>query len=60
MGSSPGARDYYDQLRNRGKTHQQALRQVANRLVGILHVCLERGVLYDESAAWPERSELAA
>jgi hypothetical protein len=58
--ASPGARRYYDQLRSRGKTHRQALRQVANRLVGILHVCLERGVLYDENTAWPEHSELAA
>ena len=58
--SSPGARGYYDQLRARNKTHRQALRQLANRLVGILHVCLERGVPYDESVAWPEDSELAA
>lgn len=58
--ASPGARRYYDQLRSRGKTHRQALRQVGNRLVGILHVCLERGVLYDELTAWPEPSELAA
>jgi hypothetical protein len=57
---SPGARSYYDQLRARGKTHRQALRQVANRLVGILHVCLERGVVYDERVAWPEDSRLAA
>jgi hypothetical protein len=57
---SPGARGYYDQLRARGKTHRQALRQLANRLVGILHVCLERGVLYDEPVAWSENSELAA
>lgn len=58
--TSPGARRYYDQLRTRGKTHRRALRQVANRLVGILHVCLERGVLYDELAAWPAESGLAA
>ena len=57
---SPGAKSYYNQLRFRGKTHRQALRQLANRLVGILHVCLERGVLYDELVAWPEDSELAA
>jgi hypothetical protein len=60
MNSSPGARSYYDQLRTRNKTHRQALRQLANRLVVILHVCLERGVLYDELVAWPEDSELAA
>ncbi len=60
LNTSPGARNYYDQLRARGKTHRQALRQLANRLVGILHVCLERGSLYDERLAWPENSELAA
>lgn len=58
--TSPGARRYYDELRARGKTHQQALRQVANRLVGILHVCLDRGILYDENNAWPNESKLAA
>jgi hypothetical protein len=57
---SSGARIYYDQLRARGKTHHQALRQLANRLVGLLHICLERGVLYDEMIAWPEDSEQAA
>jgi transposase len=51
--SSPGARRYYDELRARGKTHRQALRQLANRLVGLLHICLERDVLYDEMAPWP-------
>ena len=58
--ASPGARRYYDQLRSRGKTHSQALRQLANRLVGIFHFCLERGVLYEEAVAWPEESDLAA
>jgi Transposase/Transposase IS116/IS110/IS902 family len=50
--ASPGARRYYDQLRARGKTHGQALRQLANRWVGILHICLERQIPYDEQAAW--------
>lgn len=49
---SAGARRYYDQLRARDKTHRQALRQVANRWVGILHTCLERNELYDEHLAW--------
>ena len=31
------SRRYYDELRGRGKTHRQALRQLANRWVGILH-----------------------
>ena len=51
--SSPGARRYYDQLRARGKTHQQALRTLANRLVGILHGCLTNRELYREDVAWP-------
>ena len=58
--TSPGARAYYDQLRGRGKTHRQALRQLANRWVGILHVCLHRGHLYDETAAWHHLQATAA
>ena len=50
---SPGTRRYYDQLRGRGKTHQQALRALANRLVGILHGCLANRELYREDVAWP-------
>ena len=46
----PGARIYYDQLRNRGKPHRQALRQLANRLVGS-HFCLKRDTLYGELVA---------
>jgi transposase len=51
---SPGARRYYDALRARGKTNRQALRQLANRWVGILHGCLERREAYREQVAWPE------
>jgi transposase len=50
--TSPGARRYYDAHRARGKTHNQALRALANRLVGILHGCLTRGELYGEDVAW--------
>ncbi|GLY92506.1 hypothetical protein Airi02_104340 [Actinoallomurus iriomotensis] len=46
---SPGARAYYDRLRARDVNHSAALRQVANRLVGILHGCLEAGTVYDET-----------
>ena len=53
LSASPGARRYYDQLRARGKTHNEALRALANRLVDILHGCLRRRCLYDESVAWP-------
>ena len=58
--TSAGARRYYDELRARGKTHRQALRQVSNRWVGILHHCLEHNVLYDEDAAWNHRLNAAA
>jgi transposase len=51
--ASPAARDYYDQLTDRGKDHNAALRQLANRLVGILHGCLKTNTLYDEHTAWP-------
>lgn len=49
---SPGARAYYDQLRGRGMSHHAALRQLANRLVGILHGCLKTRTRYDEHTAW--------
>ena len=35
--SSPGARQFYDEFRARGIEHNDALRRLANRLVGILH-----------------------
>ncbi len=54
---SPGARAYYDRQRDRGATHHQALRTLANRLVGILHGCLTHHSSYDESTAWPAHSE---
>jgi transposase len=50
--ASPGARAYYDQLRARGTGHRAALRQLGNRLVGILHGCLKTGTPYDEHTAW--------
>ncbi len=49
---SPGARAYYDRQRARGVTHHQALRALANRLVGILHGCLTHQTTYDETTAW--------
>jgi transposase len=50
--ASPGARAYYDQLRARGVGHHAALRQLGNRLVGILHGCLKTHSTYDETIAW--------
>jgi transposase len=49
---SPGARAYYDHQRNRGASYNAALRQLANRLVGILHGCLKTRTPYDETTAW--------
>ena len=52
LSASPGARAYYDTLRARGIGHHAALRQLANRLVGILHGCLATGTCYNEQLAW--------
>jgi hypothetical protein len=57
---SPGARAYYDCLRARNIGHQAALRQLANRLVGILHGCLKTGTRYDETTAWAHHNSAAA
>jgi transposase len=50
--ASPGARAYYDRIRARGTGHHAALRQLGNRLVGILHGCLKTATEYDEAKAW--------
>ena len=52
LGASPGARAYYDALRARNIGHHAALRQLGNRLVGVLHGCLKTGTAYDEDTAW--------
>ncbi len=57
LSSSPGARAYYDTLRARGTGHHAALRQLGNRLVGILHGCLKTGRRYDEDTAWAHHSK---
>jgi transposase len=54
---SPGARAYYDQQRARGLSHRAALRQLGNRLVGILHGCLKTGTSYDEHTAWAHHQQ---
>jgi transposase len=53
--ASPGARAFYDQRRAAGVSHHSALRALANRLVGILHGCLDHKVPYDEETAWAHR-----
>src|SRR6266536_3171240 len=57
LNASPGARAHYDRFRNRGIEHNDALRRLANRLVGILHGCLKTRTLYDEATAWSHREE---
>jgi transposase len=57
--SSPGARAYYDTLRARGIGHHAALRQLGNRLVGILHGCLKTRTHYHESTAWTHHHHTA-
>ena len=60
MRGSPGARAYYDALRARKIGHQAALRQLANRHVGILHGCLKTRTLYNEKTAWTHQNTAAA
>lgn len=57
---SAGARGCYDAHRGRGNTHPQALRALANRLVGILHGCLQQRPLYEEQIAWRHLDAAAA
>ena len=58
LNASPGARAFYDELRARNIGHNDALRRLANRLVGILHGCLKTGTLYDEATAWSHRGNV--
>lgn len=58
--ASPGARHYYNQLRHRGIGHHAALRQLANRLIGILHGCLKTHTPYNETTAWAHHQHAAA
>jgi len=58
--TSPGARVFYDQHKAAGAHHHAALRTLANRLVGILHGCLEHQTRYDETIAWGHRNDTAA
>jgi transposase len=60
LNASPGARAYYDRQRARGANYNAALRQLANRLVGILHGCLKTGTRYDEATAWSHHLTEAA
>ena len=58
LNASPGARAFYDAQRAKGLEHNDALRRLASRLVGILHGCLKTRTLYDEATAWEHREKL--
>lgn len=51
--NSPGARAHYDRRRAAGDTHHAALRNLSNKLLAKLWHCLQHGMLYDETTAWP-------
>ncbi len=53
--SSEGCRAFYDERISKGDTHNRALRALANRLVGILHGCLNTHTHYNEDTAWAHR-----
>jgi len=54
--ASPGCRAFYDHRRAVGDRHHQALRALGNRLVSILHGCLDHHTRYDEHTAWAHRT----
>lgn len=60
---SPGARAHYDRRRAAGDSHNAALRNLANKLLGRLWWCLVNEQEWNDEAAWPttpRRSEPVA
>lgn len=60
LSASPGARAFYDEHRAKKESHDQALRALSNRLVGILDGCLRHRCAYDETVAWGHRHAATA
>ncbi|HET8561152.1 MAG TPA: IS110 family transposase [Marmoricola sp.] len=50
---SQGARAHYDHRRAIGDTHNAALRNLSNKLLGRLWWCIQNQQPWDEAAAWP-------
>jgi hypothetical protein len=50
---SAGARDHYDRRRAIGDSHNAALRNLANKLLGRLWWCLTQNQQWGEDKAWP-------
>jgi transposase len=53
---SVGARAHYDRRRATGDTHNAALRNLANKLLGRLWWCLANDRPWDEAEAWPAQA----
>jgi transposase len=53
LSASPGARAHYDRRRATGDRHIAAQRNLFNRLIGVLHHCLQTGQPYNEKIAFP-------
>ncbi|MFF3159365.1 hypothetical protein ACFVRE_38975, partial [Streptomyces sp. NPDC057910] len=53
----PVVKDQYDKQRAREAGYNPALRQVGNRLVGILHGWLKTRTTYDEATAWSHHAQ---
>jgi transposase len=51
--ASPGARAHYDRRKAAGDRHNAAQRNLFNRMIGILHHCLQTKTLYNEHNAFP-------
>jgi transposase len=51
--ASPGARAHYDRRKTAGDRHVAAQRNLFNRLLGVLHHCLQTGQSYNEASAFP-------
>ena len=54
---SPGAHAHYQQQSAHSAGHNAALRQLANRLAGILHSCLKTRTAYNETTAGATESK---
>jgi transposase len=53
LNASPGARTHYDRHKTTGDHHAGAQRNLFNRLIGILHHCLQTRQTYNEHLAFP-------
>ena len=53
---SAGARAHYDHRKATGDSHNAALRNLANKLIGRLWWCLQHRQQWDETTAWPPPS----